>query len=75
MLRKLRRKKALPKKPICFNYAKENNFDILITLDGDGQHGPSHIPDFINALKTNKADVVIGSRNRKCGMQIKVQSL
>ena len=45
----------------CFNYAKENYFDILITLDGDGQHDPSYIPDFINAMKTNKADVVIGS--------------
>ncbi|MDP2767846.1 MAG: glycosyltransferase family 2 protein [Candidatus Methanoperedens sp.] len=46
----------------CFNYAKENNFDILITLDGDGQHDPSFIPDFIKALRTNNADVVIGSR-------------
>ena len=59
----------------CFNYAKENNFDVLITLDGDEQHDPSYIPDFITAMKTNDADVVIGSRNRKCGMQIKVQSL
>jgi glycosyltransferase involved in cell wall biosynthesis len=46
----------------CFNYAKENNFDILITLDGDGQHDPAYITDFITAMKTNKADVVIGSR-------------
>jgi len=46
----------------CFNYAKENNFDILITLDGDGQHDPSYIPDFITAMKTSEADVVIGSR-------------
>jgi glycosyltransferase involved in cell wall biosynthesis len=46
----------------CFNYAKENNFDVMITLDGDGQHDPSYIPDFITAMKTNKADIVIGSR-------------
>ena len=46
----------------CFNYAKDNNFDILITLDGDGQHDPSYIPDFIEAMKANEADVVIGSR-------------
>jgi glycosyltransferase involved in cell wall biosynthesis len=46
----------------CFNYAKENNFDVLITLDGDGQHDPAYIHDFIEAMKTNKADIVIGSR-------------
>ena len=46
----------------CFNYAKENNFDVLITLDGDGQHNPSCIPDFIKVLKTSEADVIIGSR-------------
>lgn len=46
----------------CFNYARENNFDVLITLDGDGQHDPSYIPDFINAMKTNEADVVSNFR-------------
>jgi glycosyltransferase involved in cell wall biosynthesis len=48
----------------CFNYARENNFDVMVILDGDGQHDPSYIPDFIKVLKmkTNKADVVIGSR-------------
>jgi glycosyltransferase involved in cell wall biosynthesis len=46
----------------CFNYARENNFDVMVILDGDGQHDPSYIQDFITALKTNEADVVIGSR-------------
>ena len=46
----------------CFNYAKENNFDVMVILDGDGQHDPSYIPDFIKAMKTGKADIVIGSR-------------
>ena len=46
----------------CFNYARENNFDVMAILDGDGQHDPSYIPEFINALRTNGADVVIGSR-------------
>jgi glycosyltransferase involved in cell wall biosynthesis len=45
-----------------FNYATENNFNIMIILDGDGQHDPSCIPDFIKAMKTSDADVVIGSR-------------
>jgi len=46
----------------CFNYAKENNFDVMVILDGDGQHDPSYIPEFIEAMRTNGADVVIGSR-------------
>ena len=31
-------------------------------MDGDGQHDPSYIPEFIKALRTAEADVVIGSR-------------
>ena len=46
----------------CFESAKELDADIMVTLDSDGQHDPSYIPDFINAMKTSKADVVIGSR-------------
>ena len=46
----------------CFNYARENNFDVMFILDGDGQHDPSYIPEFIEAMKTREADVVIGSR-------------
>jgi glycosyltransferase involved in cell wall biosynthesis len=46
----------------CFNYARENDFDVMVILDGDGQHDPAYIPDFINAMKTSEADVVIGSR-------------
>ena len=32
---------------------------------GNGQHDPSNIPDFITAMRTNEADVVIGSRFRE----------
>jgi glycosyltransferase involved in cell wall biosynthesis len=46
----------------CFNYAKENNFDVMVILDGDGQHDPSYIPDFINAMRTSEADVVSNFR-------------
>ena len=44
------------------NYAKENNFDVMVILDGDGQHDPSYIPDFIKAMKTSEADVVSNFR-------------
>ena len=46
----------------CFATVKELDADIMVILDSDGQHDPSYIPDFITAMKTNKADIVIGSR-------------
>ena len=46
----------------CLNYAKGDGFDVMVILDGDGQHDPSYIPDFVKAMKTGKADIVIGSR-------------
>ena len=46
----------------CFNYAKQQNADIMVILDGDGQHDPSKVPDFVHALTTNGADVVSNFR-------------
>ena len=34
----------------------------MVILDGDGQHDPSKIPDFVHALTSNGADIAIGSR-------------
>lgn len=45
-----------------FKYAKVNNFDIAIQLDGDGQHPPSEIIKLLNANAEFNADIVIGSR-------------
>ena len=42
--------------------AKELDAEFMVILDSDGQHDPSYIPDFIKALKTNKADVVSNFR-------------
>jgi len=46
----------------CFEYAKRSGADVLITLDGDGQHDPSLIPRLLETLQKTQADVVIGSR-------------
>ena len=43
-----------------FKHAKSRKFDILVTLDADGQHDPSEIPDFIRAVED--VDMVIGNR-------------
>jgi glycosyltransferase involved in cell wall biosynthesis len=45
-----------------FEAAKANNADVLVTLDGDGQHNPDEITRLLSAILTQKADLVIGSR-------------
>jgi len=42
-------------------YAKKNNYDIAIQLDGDGQHDPQYIKELISEIR-NGVDIVIGSR-------------
>lgn len=46
----------------CFRVAKERDADILIILDGDGQHNPEDIPVVLNPILNNAADLIIGSR-------------
>jgi glycosyltransferase involved in cell wall biosynthesis len=45
-----------------FQKARELNADILICLDGDGQHNPDEIPRLLIPIKNHEADMVIGSR-------------
>ena len=40
----------------------EKEYDIIIKMDGDGQHNPDQIPLFIEKLKETGSDVVVGSR-------------
>jgi len=41
---------------------RELKADILVILDGDGQHNPGDIPRLIKPLLEGEADVVVGSR-------------
>jgi glycosyltransferase involved in cell wall biosynthesis len=43
-------------------YARDNNFDIAIQLDGDGQHPPKELSKLIGHHLETGANVVIGSR-------------
>ncbi|HSJ64611.1 MAG TPA: glycosyltransferase family 2 protein [Gemmatimonadaceae bacterium] len=43
-------------------YAMAHGYEVVVTLDGDGQHDPRDVPRVIEALATTGADVVIGSR-------------
>jgi len=45
-----------------FNYARDEKAEIMITLDGDGQHTPSQVPSLIDAINSHDVDVSIGSR-------------
>ena len=63
-----------------FDYCRKNNAEIMVTLDGDGQHNPDQVPDLINIILKHNVDVVIGSRSlrdnkdlpsyRKAGIKI-----
>lgn len=44
-----------------YKYAYENNYDIAIQFDADGQHDISYVENLIKPIKENKADLVIGS--------------
>ncbi len=44
----------------AFQYAVEAGYDILVTIDCDGQHQPQRIPAFVEACR--KSDIVSGSR-------------
>ena len=45
-----------------FKYALAHGYDVVIRLDGDGQHDPREIPNLLAPLARGEADVVVGSR-------------
>jgi glycosyltransferase involved in cell wall biosynthesis len=45
-----------------FNKAKEENYDILVTFDSDGQHSIDDIERVLQPIIENKSDIIIGSR-------------
>ena len=49
----------------AFAYAAKHNFDIVVTIDCDGQHEPQRIPQFVEAATQPKVDIVSGSRYLK----------
>lgn len=47
----------------AFQYAIDEGYEIIVTLDCDGQHQPKRIPQFVSACKD--VDIVSGSRYLK----------
>ena len=46
----------------AFAFAVEHRYEILVTIDCDGQHQPQRIQQFADAISTSEADIISGSR-------------
>ena len=45
-----------------YRYALENQYDMAVQIDGDGQHDVAFLEGMIDCMEDEKADCVIGSR-------------
>jgi len=45
-----------------FDFARDEGYDCVITLDADLQHAPESIPSFVEAYRTGAFDIIIGTR-------------
>ena len=45
-----------------YRYAKKNDYDIAVQIDGDGQHDVKFLAEMIKLVESKQADMVIGSR-------------
>lgn len=53
-----------------FQACREIGADIMVTIDGDGQHDPSEIPNVVKPLQDGVADIVVGSRLQLAGNEM-----
>jgi len=45
-----------------FRYAFENDYDLVVRVDGDGQHDPSQLARILEPVLAGDADIAVGSR-------------
>ena len=45
-----------------YKYALEKGYDVAVQVDGDGQHDPSYLNKLAEAMISQQADMIIGSR-------------
>lgn len=50
-----------------FQYVLQKDYQVLITLDADGQHDPSEIPSLLRIFQSVKPDILIASRAGEFG--------
>src|SRR5438132_9201682 len=46
-----------------FKFAKRRGYEIVIQVDGDGQHDPNYIKQLVEPLAAGTSDISIGSRH------------
>jgi glycosyltransferase involved in cell wall biosynthesis len=56
-----------------FEYAVERGYEAVITIDGDGQHDPAAIPQFLETIEKSGADIVVGTRMHAVGQMPKLR--
>lgn len=47
---------------VGMKYAYQNNYDIAIQFDGDGQHQAKYLKDLVREIENKNCDIAIGSR-------------
>lgn len=45
-----------------YQYARDNEYDVAVKIDGDGQHDVAFLADMLRELEAGNADAVVGSR-------------
>ena len=45
-----------------FRYSLNRNYDYVITMDGDGQHNPDEIDNFLKAAEEDDIRIILGNR-------------
>jgi dolichol-phosphate mannosyltransferase len=53
----------------AFNWADEHGYDWVITMDCDEQHEPEMIPVFMREIRTDRWDIISGSRYMRADAQ------
>ena len=49
----------------ALRWARRQQYDWILFLDGDGQHEPRFIADFIAAMQSDRFDVILGNRQAR----------
>lgn len=50
-----------------FRYILQRDYQLVITLDADGQHDPNEIPSLLNIFESVQPDILIASRSAEFG--------